>query len=237
MNKLLYNFCAIFILVLASSCVQNTNSDNPVKIKAKLPFKTFLKSKNISIEVDIPNEFETFQRENKYANYYFGVSTILPLDWKIDRGVSEFTLIRAVNEQESSSMTMLAIPIEISDSAKAEENQRKYSESPLKTMNSIANGDFRKKMYDEVSASTNTKLSNFKVGEEFIGATNYLKFEYEFVNKLEGNSFAFKTIGYQVILWGVNYTISYTAPLEYFDDNLIKQSLINTNYKRVKSIK
>lgn len=237
MNKILYNFYTIFILVLASSCVQNKNYDNPVKLKAKLPFKTFLKSKKISIEINVPNEFETFQSENKYANYYFGVSTILPLDWKIDRGVSEFTLIRAVNEQESSSMTMMAIPIEIIDSAKAEENQRKYSESPLKTMNSIANGDFRKKMYEEVSASTNTKLSNFKVGEVFIGTTNYLKFEYEFDNKFENESFAFKTIGYQVILWGVNYTISYTAPLKYFDDNLIRQSLMNTNYKRVGKLK
>jgi len=201
MNKLVYKFFTIFILVLASSCVQRSKSDSPAKIKAKLPFKTFLKSKRISIEVDIPNEFETFQSDNKYANYYFGVSSILPFDWKIDRGVSEFTLIRAVDAKESSSMTIIAIPIEISDSVKAEEYQRKYSESPLKTMNSIANGDFRKKMYDEVSASTNTKLSNFKVGEEFVGTTNYLKYEYEFDNKLGDKTFAFKTIGYQVILW------------------------------------
>ena len=206
MNKFLIKFCAIITLLAASSCMQHSNSDSIVQLKAKLPFKAFLKSKKLSIEVEIPNEYETLQKGNKYANHYFGLATIFPGEWKIDRGASEFTLLRAYDEQKSTTLSLIAVPFDISDSLKAEENQRKFSESPLRVMNSTANGNYEKKLLNEIGSSTNTILLNFKVGEEWIATTNYLKYEYEFENKFQGNSYAFKTIGYQVIKWGVTYT-------------------------------
>lgn len=233
MKKILFNIFTIFTLVLASSCVQNTSSDSSKQIKAKLPFKAFLKSKKMSVEIDAQNEFETFQRENKYANHYFGLATIFPKDWQIDRGASEYTLLRAYDEQKSSTVSLIAVPFEIKDSLKAEENQRKYIESPLRLMNSTANGNYEKKLFDEISSSTNTKILKFKIGEEWIATTNYLKYEYEFENKFQGNSYAFKTIGYQVIKWGVTYTFIYTSPVKYFNENFISKSLQNTNYIKV----
>lgn len=224
------NFCTITTLLAASSCVQHSTSDSTLQLKAKLPFKAFLKSKKLSIEVEIPNEFETLQKGNKYANYYFGLATIFPDKWKIDRGASEFTIMRAYDDQKSSTFSLLAIPFETSDSVYANELQRKYIESPFKLMNSITNGSYEKKLLSEISANTNTKISNFKMNEEWIAATNYLKYEYEFINKFEGNSYAFKTIDYQVLMWGVTFTFSYTAPVKYFDEEIIKKCLMNTNF-------
>jgi hypothetical protein len=231
MKKLLINLWLITIII-AASCVEKTKSD--YKIKAKLPFKTFLKNKKIPVDIDQPNEFETIQPGNKYTNHYFGVTTAFPKDWKHDRGSSIFTLIRAFDEQKSSTLTLLAIPIEIGDSTKAKEHQKIYRESPLKAMNSTAKGDFSKKLFDEITLSTNSKISNFKINEEWVSTTHYLTYEYEFEEKYEGTTFAFKAVGYQVILWGINYSFGYIAPVKYFNNNLLRQTLLNTNYIRVK---
>lgn len=232
MKTFIVNYSLIITLFAASSCVQHSNSDSNIQLKAKLPFKAFLKSKKLSIDVDIPNEFETLQKGNKYANHYFGLATIFPDDWQVDRGASEYTILRSYDEQKSSTLSLIAVPFDISDSLKAEENQRKFSESPLSVMNSSANGNYEKKLLNELGSSTNTKLLNFKVGEELIATTNYLKYEYEFENKFKGYSYAFKTIGYQVIKWGVTFTFIYTAPVKYFDERLISKSLQSTNFIR-----
>jgi hypothetical protein len=201
----------IFILIIASiticSCANNTNSNNITE--SKLPFKTYLKTRKLSVDIETPNEFETIQKGNLYSNHYFGVSTNLPDNWKLDRGNSIFTLIRAYDDQNSSSISLMAIPVEIADATKQDEYQKKYNESPLKTMNEASNGDFRKKMLDEISAKTNSKISNFKLNEKWVSTTHYLTYEYEFEEKFEEFSIPFKTAGYQVILWGINYTFSH----------------------------
>jgi hypothetical protein len=183
----------------------------------------------LSLDVDIPNEFETLQKGNKYANHYFGLATIFPDDWKVDRGASEFTLLRAFDEQKSTTLSLIAIPFDITDSVKAEENRRKYIESPLKLMNRIY-GNYDIKLLSEISANTNVKITNFKMKDEWIATTNYLKIEYEFENKFEGNLYAFKTIDYQVLMWGVTFTFTYTAPVKYFNEEIIKKCLQNTNF-------
>lgn len=221
---------AIFIFIFITSCFNSKNSNSIETHSSKLPFKAFLKIKNLPVDIEISNEFETIQKGNKYANHYFGVATILPFSWKIDRGVSQFTLIRAFNEEESSSISLMAIPLKVSEGLRSIDLQKQFQESPLRTMNSISNGNFRNKLFNEISTSTNTEILNFKLGEDFISTTNYLKFEYEYVEKSGVYSFDFKTVGYQVVLWGVNYTFSYTAPMIYFNESLIKRSLLNTTF-------
>lgn len=234
MRNILIKTFAVSLIIIIASCFNSKNAEIIEINNTKLPFKEFLKSQKLSVDIEMSNEFETIQKGNKYANHYFGVATILPNSWKIDRGVSQFTLIRAFQEQESSSITLIAIPIEVSDGLRSEELQQQFKKSPLRTMNSISNGNFRDKLFNETSASTNTEILNFKLGEEFISTTNYLKWEYEFVERSDEYSFDFKTVGYQVILWGVNYTISYTAPKIYFNESLIKQSLLNTSFIKKK---
>lgn len=218
----------VILVVLLFFTIFQGNSLN--KIAPKSPFKAFLKSNNISMDIDVPNKFETLQPGNKYSNYYFGVNSMFPKDWGHDRGQSEYSLFRALNLAKSSVIALIAIPTENQPSNSLVE---KFQESPMRTMNQSSGGDYKKKLYEEFSQNTNMKISNFSLSEEFIASTNYLKYEYEFYLVSEGSKKAYKTLGYQVIQRNVTFTILYTTPVKYFEKENILLCLQNTFYKYV----
>ncbi len=207
-----------------------THADSSILIVPKEPFKAFLKSKNISMDINNPNKYETIQPDNKYSNYYFGIHTMLPNNWEYDRGASQYALIRALNKTLSSTISIIAIPTENESSSNLVD---KFKESPLSTMNMLSNGDVKKELIGQLYKVGNMKVKSMSTSEEFIALTNYFKTEYEYYLVAEGEKTAYINTTYQVIQKGVTYTIAYSCPVKYFNKEYILNTLQNTFYLNI----
>jgi len=193
----------------------------------KMSFKEFLKKGKVDMEITIPNKYETLLPGNLYSNYYFNLTTDFPDNWKIDRGVSDYSIIRASIEDSAMTIALIAVPANLKNSS--EESHEDFQRAPLNTMNKTF-GDYKNYMAEQLNSVSKIKPYDLSMHEEKIRNTNYLVYSYKYNETVEGNKYAGKTLGYQTVLWGVSYTLEYTAPDIFFNLEIIKSAVSNTNY-------
>ena len=190
----------------------------------KVPFKSFLKSKGISMDINIQNQYETFQPGNKYSNHYFNVVTDFPDNWEVDRGMSEYSLLRAYQADSALSLAISAVPTE------SENEGSNTFNNPLDRMNSMANGDYESFLLDQLKKNTSSDIYDFQLSEEKIRSDNFLVNSYKYDETVDNMAIPFYSISYQTILWNVVYTIGYSGPLAFYDQSVIDEVLDRTNF-------
>jgi hypothetical protein len=190
----------------------------------KVPFKKFLKSKGISMDIKIQNQYETFQPGNKYSNHYFNVVTDFPDNWEVDRGMSEYSLFRAYQADSALSLAISTVPIE------SENEGSNIFHNPLDRMNSMANGDYRSFLMNQLKKNTSSDIYDFQLSEEKIRSDNFLVHSYKYDETVDNMVIPFYSISYQTILWNVVYTIGYSGPLAFYDQRLMDEVLDRTNF-------
>ena len=193
----------------------------------KMSFIAFLKTKKIPLDIAIPNKYETILPGKSYTNYYFNITTDFPYTWKIDRGPSEYSIIRASVEDSAMTISVIGIPANILNAN--QDSHKDFQSSPIATLNKTF-GDYKNYMVKQITSISNIKPYEFEIHEEKIRNTNYLVYSYKYNETVEGTEYAGKTLGYQTILWGVSYTIEYNAPAVFFNAKVIKSVIYSTNY-------
>jgi hypothetical protein len=228
---------AIVLVLLQLSSMYSSRGDelfNAIKHSnkqitiAKVPFKQFLKSQGISMDLNDPNDFETFQPGNKYSNHYFNVVTDFPDNWEVDRGMSSYSIFRAIQPDSALSIALSAMPI---DSENEGEGQ---FENPLERMDATANGNYRAYVLSQLEQNTSKQIYEFELSEAKIRTQNYLIYSYKYYETVDGVDIPGYSIGYQTVLWNVLYTIGYSCPLTFYDQNLIDDVLDRTNFIKPK---
>lgn len=236
-KRLLEMFLLVSVILNTVSCQYQKSSPTELKnleLKDidkddafKMSFKEFLKNEKIAMDLAIPNKYETILPENTYSNYYFNITTDFPDTWKIDRGLSDYSIIRATIEDSAMTVSLIAVPANVIN---AKQNSHKdFQSSPISTVNQIF-GDYKDYMVKQITSVSNITPYEFNIHEEKIRNTNYLVYSYKYNETVEGNKYAGKTLGYQTILWGVSYTFEYNAPDIFFNAEVIKSVISNTNY-------
>jgi len=195
----------------------------------KISFKNFLKEKDIDMNIDVPNQYETIQPDNKYSNYYFNITTDFPDHWEHDRGLSDYAIFRAFKADSAFSLALIAMPIN-SEKPISEESHKEFQLEPLKTLNQNFGGDYKSYLLKQFGLNSTIKLYDFEFKEIKIKTTNYLTYSYKHNETYEGVEIPLITIGYQTILWGVLYTFSYNAPYDYHKPNIIEDAIQSTNF-------
>ena len=184
-------------------------------------------NQKISLNLAIPNKYETILPGNSYANYYFNITTDLPATWMIDRGSSEYCIIRALIKDSAMTISLIAVPANVINTS--QDSHKDFQSSPIATLNKTF-GDYKDYMVKQITSLSNIKPYEFNIYEEKIRNTNYLVYSYKYNETVEGTEYAGKTLGYQTILWGVSYTIEYNAPAIFFNPKVIKSVIYSTNY-------
>jgi hypothetical protein len=201
----------------------------------KKSFKSFLKTNNIDMNIDVPNKYETIQPFNKYSNYYFNIVSDFNNTWQHDRGVSEYAIFRTINLDSAISIALIAVPInlEIDDSKKSNES---FQNSPLETMNSMHKGNYKNYLIQQLDSSSHIDIYEFELKEKKVRSTNYLIHSYKYDEVTEGIKIPFIAVGYQTILWNVTYTFSLSCPLMFYNSRLIESIIERTNYMKPENI-
>jgi len=237
MKRLLEMFLLMSVVLYTVSCHNQKSSPiDPKNIALKdvdkddafkMSFTEFLKIEKIPLDIAITNKYETILPGNSYTNYYFNITTDLPDTWKIDRGQSEYSIIRALIEDSAMTISVIAVPANIKNTN--QDSHKDFQSSPIATMNKTF-GDYKNYMVKQITSISNIKPYEFNIHEEKIRNTNYLVYSYKYNETVEGTEYAGKTLGYQTILWGVSYTIEYNAPAIFFNAKVIKSVIYSTNY-------
>lgn len=233
----------IFLELLTLWGSQNKNPNNTLKQDLsksnltelndselfKISFKKFLKEKNINMDIDVPNQYETLQPKNKYSNHYFNVTTDFPDNWEHDRGVSDYAIFRTFNADSAVSLALIAIPVN-SEKPISDESHKDFQLAPLKTFNNNFGGDYKSYLLKQLSLNTTKKIYDFEFVEKKIRSTNYLIHSYKYNETVEGVEYPFITTNYQTILWGVSYTFGYSVPLQFYNPIVMETVMNRTNF-------
>ncbi len=195
----------------------------------KKSFKALLKEKQLSLEIGKANKYESFQDNNTYTNHYFGVTTDFPDGWEKDRGMSEFSICRALNRDSSATLTLMCGPLNLSKTDEVK-HQKVFQVSPLDYMKKLYGADFRKSYEEEYKNSSTLGVYDFKLEERKVRNVNYLVISYRYDERTDNQVLTFKAVIYQTILWGTTYTITYIVPELYFREPQLNNVLRFTNY-------
>ena len=239
MNKKWFLEISLLLFIFLSSVSCQSHKSSPIDPKNialkyvdkddafKKSFIAFLKTEEIPLDIAIPNKYETILPGNSYANYYFNITTDFPDTWKIDRGPSEYSIIRASVEDSAMTISVIAVPANVINAN--QDSHKDFQSSPIATLNKTF-GDYKNYMAKQITSISNIKPYEFNIHEEKIRNTNYLVYSYKYNETVEGTEYAGNTLGYQTILWGVSYTIEYNAPAIFFNAKVIKSVIYSTNY-------
>lgn len=220
----------LFIFLALSMANCQTTNDNSAKLKTK-GFRDFLIENNLEIDPNKPNNFESLQTGNKYSNHYFNFSTVLPEEFKVDRGNFKFTVIRSYNEYSGVTISVGVTPISpLLTSEQAVNIHNEFQNNPLDHMNKTTGGDFRNHIYKILKSNSTLEITDLKVGEKKIRSINYVYTDSDYFETYEGEKVEMKKIDFMTILWGNTFSFSYNTPKNLFDENLILKVLNNTNY-------
>lgn len=192
-------------------------------------FKKFLKENNIDMNIDVPNQYETVQPNNKYSNHYFNLTTDFPDHWEHDRGVSEYSIFRTVNPDSAISLALMATPINC-DKTLPNDSFKSFQESPLKTFNDAYGGDYKGYLLKQLRLISTEKITQLEIREKKIRNVNFLITYYASTEVYEGIEVEFMSTSYQTVLWGTLYTFTYHVPLIFFDPSLFSTVLAATNF-------
>lgn len=212
---------------------EKTSVQKAVKLSQNLvgkSFKQVLKDKGLIIDSNFSNSYETLKTGNLYGNSYYKLEADLPDGWSTDRGIAEYTLIRAskVDSQKVISINVVSNK----NNSDNEEQTNRYQESPIdEVYNSIGDGtNIKTFLIKNLENHTSIKISDMEVNSEIIGSTNYLVFMYWYSTSLNNKVIEMASYNFQTLLNGNTYTITYVCPKEYKDYKTIESVMRHINF-------
>jgi hypothetical protein len=154
---------SIFLIVFWG-CEYKENNQSEIKTQS---FREFMIQNHLSLDLNEKNEFESLLPGNKYSNYYFNFSTVLPDSFEIDRGNFQYTVIRGFDPSNGISISVGVTPIgSLLDSEKIQNIHNRFQESPLEYLDEKYGGNFKSRMFEVMKSNTNLRINEFRVGEK-----------------------------------------------------------------------
>jgi hypothetical protein len=214
------------LLICDSSCVKRHNGDTVESQENKtskpdLSFQKLLRQKGIPLSEQFNNDFEQLQPGNLYTNHYYNLTIDFPNHWKTDRGPHEYSVIRAFEADSGISITLGVIPepIKLDENASKKRNTMEY-------LNPISHGDparFYRESLEKQSGITieDLNVKDLKIGHyEFIGPVYRVRQQFP-----SGTIYYMKIITLQTTLFNNAFSISYSAPEDFFDQGVLESVL------------
>ena len=227
-NKYIYYSLGIFFFIaMMPNIYKKIKRTDKIENKiehTKVGFKELLISEKLSIELDVANKYETVLNGNLYSNYYFNISTDFPDSWKIDRGMSKYSIFRGHIADSGMMIALIVIPTDISKSNES------FQTSPLLTLKNSLGTDYKNIFFNQLVSNSQLDAYNFQIDEEMIRSYNYLKYSYNYYEIVDNEKIVFKAKGYNTFLWGCSFTIMYSAPEVFFNSDVIDNAVFKTNY-------
>lgn len=181
-----------------------------------ISFKKHLSEVGIPLSSPIQNEYESLQPGNLYSNQYFNLTIDLPNDWDVDRGISEYTIIRAYQAD-------LGLTIHLNVQPLLDKFDRMDGTNPntISYWNSLHNGDYKASMTHLLKSQGGIEAEDLTLTEIKIGTNDFVVTTYRNKQYYEDEPYYMKTSTYQSIMFNTTYTVSYSAPDILFDTLLI----------------
>lgn len=181
-----------------------------------MSFKNYLTKMGIPLSSPMQNEYESLQTGNLYSNHYFNLTIDLPNNWDTDRGVSEYTLVRAYQADSGITIHLNVQPL-------LDKFERKDGMNPntIAHLNSLHNGDYLSAMKHLLKTQGGIDVEDMKLSETRVGVNQFVVTSYSHKQYFEEEPYYMKTATYQCIMYNTTYTISYSSPDFFFDPNLI----------------
>jgi len=201
--------------------VQETKKEH--NKQTKKTWKQFLKDNHIDLTASNTNSFETLQQNNIYTNHYYNIATDFPDDWTVDRGNSEITVLRTINRDSALTISLNVVP-------NKKDVESNFNLSPLKFVNASVKGNNYEIYIKELMKDSNIDIYNISFSEQIIRSKNYLKTIYYFDEINDNYKVRFKVCTYQTMVFNLTYTLIYTSPEIFYDQNLIDEVVFRTNY-------
>jgi len=218
--------------------VESTQSINPIQKSLidinkekgfKISFKQFLKEEGISLDLNMPNKYETILPKNFYSNYYFNIATKFPDYFLYDRGVANFSIFRAFQPDSGITIVLNVIPIKLDGNQNRDLN-KEFQQNPLEFMNKLYNGNYLAFMINQAKTITTMPLSDYTIETLKIRSENYLISKFKYSEFFGESKVDFQNITAQTVLWNNTYSFSYSAPLDFSRIQVIYDVLSKTSY-------
>ena len=136
-------FLYLSIIGFPQNSISSSDTIEIYDYELGMSFREYLINNDLDIDINVPNKFESLQQDNKYSNYYFNFSTVFPDNLEIDRGMSEYTIIRGSNKDKAISVSLNVVPKnpELSDD-RIMTIHNSFQESPTTTLNNSVDGKY-----------------------------------------------------------------------------------------------
>lgn len=182
----------------------------------KISFKKYLTKVGILANSPMQNEYESLQSGNLYSNYYFNLTIDLPDHWEVDRGVSEYTLIRAFQSDSGITIHLNVQPL-------LDKFEKKDGSNPntLSHWDSLHNGDYAGAITYLLKSQGGADIEDLTISETKIGVNEFIVTTYRFKQYYDNEEYYMKTSTYQSVMFNTTYTVSYSAPEFIFDTNIV----------------
>ena len=211
---------------LLSPITQIISQDNPFGKS----FKQLLKDDGLSLDLDIPNKFETLLANNKYSNYYFNFSTDFPDNYKMDRGVGPYSILRAIQPDSAITLALLVVPVDMSKSKRIELHES-FQAGPLESFTTLPKGmSYEDVVLKQFQTSTNIKPYNSKMYEKKIRNNNYVFHTYNYDEVVDDLIITFTSYSYLTQNWGNTYSFSLAGPSVFVNKDILDKVVFRTNY-------
>lgn len=219
--------------VFYSSCsrsTQNNDSENSIeKLLSedkdkflKESFKHYLVSNGIPLDSKLENKYEAIQRGNLYSNFYLNLTINLPDKWLIDRGVDEYTIIRAIQSDSAFSISLSVNPLVDND-----ETDFGGNPNTIAHFNNLYNGDYRNSFTRLIKSQTGINPEGLTIQEFKVGTNEFVETSYLIQEQFENEVYYTKMSTFQTIKFNTIYTINYSAPEVFYKPEIIEDVLLN----------
>jgi hypothetical protein len=226
------NFSGAILSSILLLCIAIVSCDNPQVNEKRdiqdfknspldISFQKFLRQNGVQISNLFDNDFEQLQPGNLYTNHFYRLTIDFPNHWQIDRGPHEYSVVRAFEADSGISITLAVIPEPI----KLEEGSIK-NRNTMEHLNSITNGDpenfFRAQLKKQADITPEElSIKDFKIGRyQFIGPTYKIMQQFP-----SGTTYYMRIITLNTVLFNNAYSISYSAPEDYFNIGVLESVL------------
>ncbi len=218
------------VTLTMTSCSQSTNTDEDSIDRLmekdkddyiKRSFKEFLTGEKISLDSKLENEFEIIQPGNLYSNFYYNLTFDLPDDWMVDRGVSEYTILRGIVLDSA-----MAISLNVSPLIDKKNPLNSKNINTIEHQNEIYNGDYRKSILHTLKSQGGVDAKDLTVNELKIGTNDFIETSYLVEETFENKTYYSKISTFQTNKFNTIYTINYSAPEVFYERQTIENVLL-----------
>jgi|GEM_PF-6526778 len=203
-----------------------TAQDKPFGIS----FKQLLKNERLSLELTVPNKYETILEQNKYSNYYFNFSTDFPDHYQIDRGLGPYSVIRAIQPDSAITLALLVVPVDMPKSARLKLHES-FQKNPLDSYKSLLKDvSYEDHILEQFKTSTNLEPYNSHISEIKIRSTNYIFHSFMFDEEVDNEKIPFTTYSYMTQNWGNTFSFTLNGPSILLNKKILEDAVFRTNY-------